>query len=86
MTSSVNHFVKQGQDIAGQAADQAQDLGRRGVAAARDTAQQALDAASDVAESMIGYTKKNPAKALLIAAASGALLMALAKVLSPSRD
>ena len=86
MNTSVDQFVKEGQDFAGQTAEQAQDLGRRGMAAARDTAQHALDAASDVADSMIGYTRKNPATALLIAAASGAVLLALLKALSPSRD
>ena len=72
--------------FAGQAADQAQALGTRGAAAARDTAQQAYDAASEIAGSMVEYTKKNPAKALLLAAASGALLLAAFKILSPSRD
>ena len=86
MNTSVEQFAKQGQDFAGQTAQQAQDLGTRGMAAARDTAQQVLDAASDVADTMIGYTRKNPTKALLIAAASGAVLLALLKVLSPSRD
>jgi ElaB/YqjD/DUF883 family membrane-anchored ribosome-binding protein len=44
------------------------------------------DAASQASDTIITYTKQNPAKALVIAAASGALLLALAKLLNPMRD
>lgn len=49
-------------------------------------ANQARDAASNASDSVVAYTKKNPAMALAIAAASGALLYAAIKALSPSRD
>jgi len=86
MNSSVNKLVKQGQDFADTATDQAQSIGTRGLSAMNDAAQQALETAADATDSLIAYTKKNPAKALLIAAASGALLLTLVKVLSPSRS
>ncbi len=63
-----------------------QSIGRQGVDAVSDAAQQAREVASDTSDSIIRYTKKNPIKALMIAAASGALLLTLAKVLKPSRD
>jgi hypothetical protein len=86
MSTSVNDFVKQGRDLADQAVDTAQVFRKRGLRVARDTTKQALDVASDTADSVIRYTKKNPTKALLLAAASGAVLVTLARILSPSRD
>jgi ElaB/YqjD/DUF883 family membrane-anchored ribosome-binding protein len=64
----------------------AQSIGRQGVDAVGDAAQQARDVASEASHSIIRYTKKNPVKALMIAAASGALLLSIVKVLKPSRD
>ena len=47
--------------------------------------QQVRGTAVDATDSLMKYTKKNPGKALVIAAASGALLAALVVALSPSR-
>jgi ElaB/YqjD/DUF883 family membrane-anchored ribosome-binding protein len=44
------------------------------------------DAASEASDSLIAYTRENPVKALLIAAASGALLLSLINVLKSTRD
>ena len=51
-----------------------------------EMAGQARDVASNASDSIAAYTKKNPVKALAIAAASGALLYAVIKALSPSPD
>jgi hypothetical protein len=51
-----------------------------------DVASQARDVASNTSDSMVAYTKNNPVKALAIAVASGALLYAAIKTLTPSRD
>ena len=48
--------------------------------------QQVRDTASRATDSIIDYTRTNPAKALMIAAAAGALLLTLIKALTPSRD
>jgi ElaB/YqjD/DUF883 family membrane-anchored ribosome-binding protein len=48
--------------------------------------QQVRDTAADMSDSLLKYTKRNPGKALLMAAASGALLATLIMVLTPSRD
>lgn len=65
---------------------QIQSVGQQGLRAITDMASQARDAASNASESIVAYTKKNPVKALAIAAASGALLYAAMKALSPPRD
>ena len=44
------------------------------------------DTASDASDSLITYTKDNPVKALMIAAAAGALFLTVLKALTPSRD
>lgn len=64
----------------------AQSMGEQGLDAITDMASQARDVASNASESIVAYTKKNPVKALAIAAASGALLYAAFKARSPSRD
>jgi ElaB/YqjD/DUF883 family membrane-anchored ribosome-binding protein len=68
------------------ATNQARTIGQQGIDAVSDAFSQARDAASDASDSIVAYTKKNPVKALAIAAASGALLYALTKALSPNRD
>jgi ElaB/YqjD/DUF883 family membrane-anchored ribosome-binding protein len=64
----------------------AQILAQQGRNTIDAAVQQARDTAADVSGSLMTYTKDNPAKAWLIAAASGALLVALIKSLTPSRD
>jgi ElaB/YqjD/DUF883 family membrane-anchored ribosome-binding protein len=63
-----------------------QSAGRQGLDAITDMADQARDIASNTSDSIVAYTKKHPGKALAIAAASGALIYATIKALSPSRD
>jgi hypothetical protein len=63
-----------------------QSMGRQGLNTITDMASQAGDMASNATESIVAYTKRNPVMALAIAAASGALLYAAVKALSPSRD
>jgi ElaB/YqjD/DUF883 family membrane-anchored ribosome-binding protein len=68
------------------AANRAQSMGRQSIDAISEVASQARDAASNASDSIVAYTKKNPVTALAIAAASGALLYAAIKALTPSRD
>jgi ElaB/YqjD/DUF883 family membrane-anchored ribosome-binding protein len=68
------------------AASRAQSMGRQSIDAISDVASQARDVAYDASDSIVAYTKKNPLTALMIAAASGALLYAAIKALTPSRD
>jgi ElaB/YqjD/DUF883 family membrane-anchored ribosome-binding protein len=67
-------------------AGRAQSMGRQSIDTISDMAGQARDAAANASDSIVAYTKKNPVKALAFAAASGALLYAAIKALTPSRD
>ena len=64
----------------------AQSMGRQSVDNISDMASQARDVVSNASDSIVAYTKKSPVKALAIAAASGALLYAAIRALTPSRD
>jgi ElaB/YqjD/DUF883 family membrane-anchored ribosome-binding protein len=66
-------------------AGRVQSMGKQGLDAITGMASQARDVVSDTSESVVAYTKKNPVKALAIAAASGALLYAVINAVVPSR-
>jgi len=68
------------------AVSRAQAMGRQSIDAIGDLASQARDAAANASDSVVAYTRRNPVTALAIAAASGALLYAAIKALTPSRD
>src|ERR1700675_2255368 len=68
------------------AISRAQSMGRQSIDAVSDMASQARDAAANASDSIVAYTRKNPAKELALAAASGALLYAVIKALTPSRE
>jgi ElaB/YqjD/DUF883 family membrane-anchored ribosome-binding protein len=68
------------------AAVRGQFIGKQGMDAVSDAAQRAREIASDASDSIISYTKENPLKALMIAAASGALLLGLIKLAKSSRN
>jgi ElaB/YqjD/DUF883 family membrane-anchored ribosome-binding protein len=70
-------------DDAGQ---QAGALAQRGARAIRDTSLSLRDSAVRVGDSTALYVKDEPLKAILMAAATGAALMALVGLLSRSRD
>jgi ElaB/YqjD/DUF883 family membrane-anchored ribosome-binding protein len=72
--------------VLNKASDRARSTARQGWDSITDTARQARDVTSNAADSIVDYTKKNPVTALAIAAASGALLYAAVKILTPSRD
>jgi ElaB/YqjD/DUF883 family membrane-anchored ribosome-binding protein len=91
--STTSGFAKNAQTVADKAADKvtkvvdrAQSMGRQGMDTISDVASQARDVASNTSDSIVAYTKNNPVKALAIAVASGALLYAAIKTLTPPRD
>ena len=57
----------------------------RAVDAVRDGTQQLRDKALRVSDTTVNYVKEEPVKAMLIAAATGAALMALVNLMSGSR-
>jgi ElaB/YqjD/DUF883 family membrane-anchored ribosome-binding protein len=80
-------------DLRGQAAplinkvtSQAEAAARRGMEAVRDTSQQLRERALQAQDMTVAYVKDEPIKAMLIAAATGALLMGIISMLGRSRD
>jgi ElaB/YqjD/DUF883 family membrane-anchored ribosome-binding protein len=66
---------------------QAEAAARRGMDAVRDTSQQLRDRAAQASDMTVAYVKDEPIKAMLIAAATGAILMGLISMLAGrSRD
>lgn len=66
---------------------QAQDMARKSADTVRETSAQLRDRAAKAQEQTVDYIKDEPVKAMLIAAATGAALMALVSMASrSSRD
>jgi len=68
------------------ATEQANALAQRGVEGVRATSQRLRDGAQRASDSTLNYIRAEPVKATLIAAATGAALMALVALLSRSRE
>ncbi len=64
--------------------DRARGLLSQGVDAVSDATRKAQDFAADAQDSIVTYTREKPVKALLMAAAAGAVLVTLVRALSPS--
>jgi ElaB/YqjD/DUF883 family membrane-anchored ribosome-binding protein len=64
---------------------QAENAAHRGADAVRDVSAQVRDRALKASDTTVSYIKDEPVKAMLIAAATGAALMALIGLLSRSR-
>ncbi len=64
---------------------QAEMAARRSADAVRDTSAQLREKAVRASDTTVGYIREEPVKAMLIAAATGAALMALIGLLSRSR-
>jgi ElaB/YqjD/DUF883 family membrane-anchored ribosome-binding protein len=66
------------------ASDTAQSIFRQAIDAVSDATRKAQDLAADTQDSVVTYTRQKPVKALLIAAAAGAVLVTLVRALSSS--
>jgi ElaB/YqjD/DUF883 family membrane-anchored ribosome-binding protein len=64
--------------------DRASEVAKRGVNSARETSNELMNKAHYASDHTVGYIKDEPVKAMLIAAATGAALMALVSVMSRS--
>jgi len=67
-------------------AAKAEELARRSADAVRDRSADIKERAVRTSDMTIGYIKDEPVKAILIAAATGAVLMALVSLLNRDRD
>jgi ElaB/YqjD/DUF883 family membrane-anchored ribosome-binding protein len=87
LSSKVDDLRGQAAPLLNRVSSQAEAAARRGIDAVRDTSQQLREKAQRASDSAVGYVKDEPMKAMLIAAATGALLMGLVALLSrSSRD
>lgn len=85
-TEFANALVDQASHAAGQAAKSSQQLAHNVMEGVRDTSHQLRAKAGYAADDTLQYIRHEPVKAMLIAAATGAALMALASLFSRSRS
>ncbi len=86
LSAKVDDLHDQAAPLLSRVSSQAEAAARRGIDAVRDTSQQLRDKALRASDSAVGYVKDEPIKAMLIAAATGALLMGIVALMSRSRD
>ena len=75
VVQSADHAIKAGQRVVGDALD-----------SVRDSSRQLRNKAQHASDSTVRYIRDDPVKAVLIAAATGAALMALVSLVSHSGD
>jgi ElaB/YqjD/DUF883 family membrane-anchored ribosome-binding protein len=86
LAGSVEDMRQQATPLLNRATQQVNTLAQQGMDTVRDTSQQLREQAIRAADSTVSYVKEEPVKAMLIAAATGAALMALISLMSRSRD
>jgi len=86
LSSKVETVRSQAGPVLSKVTSQAEAAARRGIDAVRDTSQQLREKAVHASDVTVAYVKDEPIKAMLIAAATGALLMGLISLMSRSRD
>lgn len=84
MTNGLLELRKQAEPMINRASGQASALMQNGLDSVRHTSQQLTDSARRARDGTVDYVKEEPVKAMLIAAATGAALMALVGMLSRS--
>lgn len=85
LSESVNSASSRVSPLINRATEQASALAQRSMDAMRQTSQQLRDKAMQASDSTASYIRNDPIKSVLIAAATGAALMALVGLLSRSR-
>ena len=86
LSGSVHELRDQAAPALNRSSEQIAALAQRGVDAVRNRSQQLRDKALRASDTTVGYIKDEPVKAMLIAAATGAALMALLGLLTRSRN
>lgn len=77
LADGVQNARNQAAPLLNRASEQASALVQRGVDTVRETSQQLQDSAQRASNTTVKYIKDEPVKSMLIAAATGAALMAL---------
>lgn len=86
LAGGVEDARQQATPLLNRATEQAGALAQRGADAVRDSSRQLREGALRASDSTANYVKDEPIKAILIAAAVGAALMALVNLMGRSRD
>lgn len=79
-------LADQAEPLLDRASEQAKALLHSGAESVRDTSRQLREKAIQASHCTVNYVKDEPVKAVLIAAATGAVLMALISLVSHARD
>lgn len=82
----VGSLADQAVQSAGLAIKSTQRVANDALDSVRDTSRQLRDTARQASDSTVDYIRDDPVKAILIAAATGAALMALVSLVSHSRE
>ena len=86
LSNKVDDLRSQAGPMINRMSAKAEDAAKRGMEVMRDTTQQLREKAQIAGDSTVAYVKDEPVKSMLIAAATGALLMGLVSLLGRSRD
>jgi ElaB/YqjD/DUF883 family membrane-anchored ribosome-binding protein len=86
LSEKVDQVRDKAAPVLNKVSSQAEAAARRGMEAVRDTSQQLRERAAQAQDMTVAYVKDEPIKAMLIAAATGAILMGLITMLGRSRD
>jgi ElaB/YqjD/DUF883 family membrane-anchored ribosome-binding protein len=86
LSDKVDEARGQAAPLLNKVTSQAEAAARRGMDAVRDTSQQLRERAAQAQDMTVAYVKDEPIKAMLIAAATGAVLMGIVSMLGRSRD
>jgi ElaB/YqjD/DUF883 family membrane-anchored ribosome-binding protein len=84
--NGLNNLNEQAAPMLRSATEQASAMAHRGVDAVRDGSVHMREAAQRVSDGTVSYIKGEPVKSMLIAAATGAALMAMVSLMSASRS
>lgn len=86
LSQAVHQVRDQAQPMLNRVSEQAEAAARRGIDAVRESSHQLRERALQATDQTVAYVKDEPVKSMLIAAATGAVLMGLVTMLGRSRD
>ena len=86
LSNKADDVRNQAEPLLNRVSAQAEAAARRGIDAVKDGSQQLREKALRASDSTVAYVKDEPMKAMLIAAATGAVLMGLISLMGRSRN
>ena len=85
LADTVQDMRQQAAPLLNRVSEQAGAMAQRGVDAVRDSSEQLRERALRASDTTVSYIKDEPVKSMLIAAATGAALMAMLSLMTRSR-